>query len=184
MEPVRRPGGPQTSQAPNQPRPPAPRLPSSILRRHLWEERAPGSAWRHRGLDCPWSMGPVPGPWALSIEGNPPVQRLGGVEEWRPGCRLLEAPTARPSRVMGGGLLDPLKPPEGQTLPQQVSGCPALLLGPSSLGQHPAPPPEHMWPSPSLPLDLPLWRLHAGPGSGVQGQVSDWASRSQAPLGV
>ena len=140
--------------------------------------RGPGLSLVHG--PCPWSVGPVHGGKPSRAEAG----RGGRV------ATRLQAPggsnsqTFSPSQVMGGGLLDPLKPPEGQTLPQQVSGCPALLLGPSSLGQRPAPPPEHMWPAPSLPLDLPLWRLHAGPGSGVQGQVSNWASRSQAPPGV
>ena len=136
MEPVGRPGGPQTSQAPNPPRPPAPRLPSSILRRHLWEERAPGSAWRHGGLDCPWSMGPVPGLWALSMEGNPPVQRLGGVEEWPPGCRLLEAPTARPSLLLRSWVGDSSthsNPQKDRPSPSKSQGAQLCFWGPPAL---------------------------------------------------
>lgn len=66
--------------------------------------------------------------------------------------------------------------------PQQVSGCPV----PPSEALQPWPRPDpssrtrHVV-SPSLPLVLPLWKLHTGPGpGGVHGQTSPRAVRPQS----
>lgn len=71
----------------------------------------------------------------------------------------------------------PLKLQGYKTPPQQISGCPLPLLRPFSIGQGLTPPPKpDRCPVPFLPLYLPLWQLHTGPGpEGVQGQIGPLA---------
>ena len=96
--------------------------------------RGPGLSLVHG--PCPWSVGPVPGLWALSMEGNPPVQRLGGVEEWPPGCRLLEAPTARPSLLLRSWVGDSSthsNPQKDRPSPSKSQGAQLCFWGPPAL---------------------------------------------------
>ena len=193
MEPVGRPGGPQTSQAPNPPRPPAPRLPSSILRRHLWEERAPGSAWRLGGLDCPWSMGPVPGLWALSLVCGPCPWRetlpCRGWEGWKSGHQAagswrLQQPDLLSFSGHGWGTPRPTQtprrtdpPPASLRVPSSASGAlqPWPAPGPSSRAHVASALPSPRPPTVAAPCRARLRCPGAGQQLGLAFTSSSWS---------
>lgn len=144
MEPVSRPGGAQTSQAPNPPG----LLPQGccpVSFKGICGKKGPQALPGTRGA---WAD---PGPWALSMEESPPLQRLGGVKEQPLGCRLLEAPAARTSLLLGSWVGDSSthsNPQKDRPSSSKSQGAQLCFWGPPALasawpllqstrGQHP-----------------------------------------------